>query len=89
MADPAGAIESLIKRNPAADPALETERLQMAIDANVLTDYVKENGLGGIDSDRMAKAIEQTKSVYDFKTEPDASLYFDSSYLPSEGLMLQ
>ncbi len=89
ISDPAGAIESLIKRNPAADAGLETERLQMSIDANVLTDYVKANGFGGIDDARMEKAIEQTKSVYEFQTEPDASLYFDASYLPSEALMLQ
>ncbi|MBO6718979.1 MAG: ABC transporter substrate-binding protein [Rhizobiaceae bacterium] len=89
ISDPAGAIESLIKRNPAADADLETERLQMSIDANVLTDYVKANGIGGIDDARMAKAIEQTKSVYEFKAEPDASLYFDASYLPAEPFMLQ
>lgn len=86
---PADAVKSLVKRNPAADPALETERLQMAIDANVLTDEVKANGFGKIDAKRMAKAIEQTKSVYEFKTKPDAALYFDASFLPAEGFSLQ
>ncbi|WP_370044587.1 MULTISPECIES: ABC transporter substrate-binding protein [Salipiger] len=83
IADPEAAIEALLERNPAADAELETERLQMAIDDNVLTDYVAENGMGGVDSDRMAAAIEQTKSVYEFTSEPDASLYFDDSYLPA------
>jgi len=85
IATPGAAIEALIKRNPAADAALETERLQMAIDANVLTDYVIENGMGGVDADRMASAIEQTKSVYDFVNAPDAALFFDPSYLPKDG----
>ena len=85
IATPDAAIEALMERNPAADAALETERLQMAIDANVLTDYVIKNGMGGIDADRMASAIEQTKSVYEFVNEPDASLYFDPSYLPTDG----
>ncbi|MCF6445897.1 ABC transporter substrate-binding protein [Nereida sp. MMG025] len=85
IASPDTAIEALMKRNPAADAALETERLQMAIDANVLTDYVIENGMGGIDADRMANAIEQTKSVYEFVNAPDASLYFDPKYLPTDG----
>ncbi len=83
IADPDTAVASLIERNPAADPGLETERLQMAIDANVLTDYVMANGMGGIDADRMANAIEQTKSVYDFTSDPEMSLYFDDSYLPA------
>ncbi|OWY05617.1 ABC transporter substrate-binding protein [Thioclava sp. F1Mire-8] len=82
ISDPGKAIDALLKRNPAADKDLETERLQMAIDANVLTDYVKENGMGGIDADRMATAIEQTKTVYEFQNAPDAALYFDSTYLP-------
>jgi NitT/TauT family transport system substrate-binding protein len=85
IADPAAAIESLVRRNPAADPALEVERLQMAIDANVLTDHVRANGMGGIDPERMARAIEQTKSVYTFVNAPDAALYFDGSYLPADG----
>ena len=90
IADPDAAVASLIERNPAADAGLETERLQMAIDANVLTDYVIENGMGGIDADRMAAAIEQTKSVYEFTSEPDAALYFDDSYLPAADVrMLQ
>lgn len=89
VADPEGAIASLIERNPAADAALEQERLQMAIDANVVTDWVKANGFGGIDSERMAKAVEQTKSVYQFQSEPDAALYFDPSYLPAEPIRLQ
>ena len=90
IANPDMAIEALIKRNPAADPALEKRRLQMAIDANVLTDWVKTNGMGNIDSARMEKAIEQTKSVYEFVNAPDASMYFTSEYLPSDGsLMLQ
>jgi NitT/TauT family transport system substrate-binding protein len=90
IADPATAVESLIERNPAADAGLETERLQMAIDANVLTDYVIANGMGSVDADRMMAAIEQTKSVYEFMNEPDMSLYFDASYLPAAyALMLQ
>lgn len=83
--DPKTAVTGLIKRNPAADAALETERLKMAIDANVLTDYVKANGMGTVDSARMARAIKQTKSVYTFNNDPNASLYFTDAYLPTDG----
>jgi NitT/TauT family transport system substrate-binding protein len=88
IATPDAAISALMKRNPAADAALETERLQMAIDANVLTDFVIANGIGSIDPDRMASAIEQTKSVYEFQNQPDAALYFDPSYLPTDGSLM-
>ncbi len=87
---PETAIDSLMTRNVAADKALETRRLEMAIADNVLTDYVKEHGIGAVDPARFAKAIDQTGSVYEFKATPDAALYFDPSYLPTDGsLMLQ
>ena len=90
IADPAAAIPALMERNPAADAALETRRLEMAIMANVVTDYTTANGIGGIDAERMLSAIEQTKSVYEFQNEPDAALYFDASFLPpAEARMLQ
>ncbi|MFU8864008.1 MAG: ABC transporter substrate-binding protein [Rhodobacterales bacterium] len=90
IAEPDAAIEALIKRNPAADADLEKRRFEMAVEANVLTDWVKENGMGNVDSDRMALAIEQTRSVYEFQNDPDAALYFTDAYLPSDGsLMLE
>ena len=90
IANPEAAVAALVARNPAADPALEQRRLQLSIEANVLTPWVQENGLGNVDPARMATAIEQTRSVYEFTNEPDAALYFDPKYLPTDGsLMLQ
>jgi len=90
IADPRGAIASLIDRNPAADAALEERRLQLAIDANVLTEYVAENGMGAVDADRMTTALEQLAETYEFQGEADASLYFTDAYLPdADARMLQ
>ena len=86
--DPKAAAAALVKRNPAADAALEQRRLQLAIDANVLTDYVKSNGMGGIDTARFDAAINQLSETYDYKATPDASLYFTDEYLPSSGISL-
>ncbi len=85
IADPAKATKSLIDRNPAADAALEQRRLQLAIDANVVTDYTSANGMGGVDASRMAKALEQLAETYEFQNAPDASLYFTDAYLPDAG----
>ena len=88
IADPDAAIASLVERNPAADAALEKRRLMLAVDANVMTDHVKANGLGGIDADRLAKALEQLAETYEFQGEPDASLYFTGAYLPDSGAFM-
>jgi NitT/TauT family transport system substrate-binding protein len=89
VADPAAGIASLMERNPAADKELETERLQMAIDQNVATDWVKANGFGRIDPARMEAAIAQIGETYQFQNTPDASLYFTDEYLPEGGFKLE
>lgn len=88
IADPAAVIPTLLKRNPAADAELEQRRLQLAIDANVATDWVLENGFGVIDADRMAASLEQIATTYDFNTPPDVTLYFTDAYLPDGGFAL-
>ncbi len=88
IADPAAAAKILAAHNPAVDTEFETRRLKMSIDDNVLTDYVKENGMGGVDNARMDKSIEQMKVVYEFINAPDAKLYFDPSFLPQEPLRI-
>ncbi len=81
--DPASAVASLVKRNPAADAALEERRLMLAVNANVVTDYVKSNGMGGVDAARLDAAIAQLAETYEYKRQPDASLYFTDKYLPT------
>ncbi len=88
-ADPAAGIASLIERNPAADPTLEQERLQMAIDQNVATDWVMANGLGGIDAARMDAAIAQLGQTYEFQNDPTPEAYFTDAYLPDGGFALK
>lgn len=82
IADPVAGAQAVVDRNPAGDVELEARRLELSIDANVLTPWVVANGLGGIDPERMEAAIEQTRLVYDFEQEPDMSLYFTDAYLP-------
>ncbi len=89
IADPAAGAAAVIERNPAGDAALEQRRLELALEANIVTDYVLENGMGGVDADRMDRAIEQMRITYEFQSEPDTALYFTDAYLPpAEARML-
>lgn len=88
-ADPDTAITALIGRNPAADADLEKRRFMLALEANVMTEYVMENGMGGIDAARMETALTQLAETYEFQTTPDASLYFTDAYLPDGGFVLK
>ncbi|MFK8084064.1 MAG: ABC transporter substrate-binding protein [Granulosicoccus sp.] len=89
IADPEMGAKAVAQRNPAADVALEKRRLQLAIDANVVTDYTLKNGMGGIDSVRMEAAIEQLQQNMEFENAPETALYFDDSFLPDENFSLQ
>ena len=83
IADPAMGAQAVIDRNPAGDVDLEQQRLQLAIDANVATDYAMENGIGGIDEARLASSLEQMKLTYEFQNgDLDPAVIFDDSYLP-------
>ncbi|PWR01597.1 ABC transporter substrate-binding protein [Meridianimarinicoccus roseus] len=88
IADPEAAVAQLLERNPAGDAALETRRLQLALDANVMTPYVMENGMGNIDAARFEKSLSQLAETFEFQTTPDASLYFTDAYLPDGGIAL-
>jgi NitT/TauT family transport system substrate-binding protein len=88
IADPAAGAAMVAKRNPASDVALETRRLQLSIDANVVTDYTRANGIGGIDPAQFANSLAQLAENYEFKNEPDASLYFTDAYLPTDGSLM-
>src|SRR5256885_9328725 len=57
--DPSTAVDAVIKRNDVAKKPIELERLRMALKDNILTDEVKANGFGGVDTDRLAKSIDQ------------------------------
>jgi NitT/TauT family transport system substrate-binding protein len=80
--DPATAVDSVIKRNDVAKKDVELERLNMALRDNVLTPEVKIDGFGGVEAERLDKAIDQIALTYEFKAKPKGSDIFDSSFLP-------
>jgi NitT/TauT family transport system substrate-binding protein len=88
IADPAAGAAAVIERNPAGDVELEQRRLELALDANIVTDWVRANGMGNIDPDRMALALEQTQLTYEFVNPVDASLYFTDAYLPEGDVLM-
>jgi NitT/TauT family transport system substrate-binding protein len=80
--DPDAAIKSVMKRNETGDEKIELERLKMSLRDNFVTPWVKANGVGGVDMDRLAKSIDQIAVTYDFKNRPKAEDIFTSEYLP-------
>ena len=82
VANPAGAITSVIQRNEVAKREVELERLRMALRENILTPEVRTNGYGGVDLSRLQAAIDQQALIFDFKSRPTPAQAFDASFLP-------
>lgn len=83
--DPAAGIAAMAPANPAMDTELELRRLQLALRDNILTDWVRENGLGDIDPERFARSIAQVRMTYEFQNEPDPAMFFTDAFLPQDG----
>ncbi len=61
---------------------LERERLHTVISDNILTGEVKHNGIGGIDTARFERSIDQVAEDFKFQRRPAAADIFDDSFLP-------
>jgi NitT/TauT family transport system substrate-binding protein len=82
VADPAAAVETVIRRNEVARRDVELERLAMVLRQNVLTPWVKENGVGGIDRARFERALDQIGLAFPYKNRPKPEDVFDDRFLP-------
>jgi len=80
---PAATINFVLERNNSARKNPELERLKMVIHDNIVTPEVRANGYGGVDTGRLARAIEQIAQSYKFKSpRPTPDDIFDPSHLP-------
>lgn len=79
---PDAAVKSVMSRNDIASEPIELERLQMALNDNIVTDSTKSDGLGGVDMDRLAASIKQLQTSFDMPNPPEPSRVFDPQYLP-------
>ncbi|MEO1102431.1 MAG: ABC transporter substrate-binding protein [Pseudomonadota bacterium] len=79
---PDEAVKSVIARNNIASEAIELERLQMALDDNIVTEATETDGIGDVDMDRLAASITQLQTSFDMPNPPEGARVFDPQYLP-------
>lgn len=81
-ADPAAGIETVLWRNYDMLRSIEIGRLALVIDEIVDTDWVGENGFGGVDMARLERSIEQLAFAYGFGKAVKADDVFTDAFLP-------
>jgi NitT/TauT family transport system substrate-binding protein len=82
IADPAAGIAAAKKRDPLISDALERERLDMSLKMNVLTPFVKANGMGDVDPARFAQSVKDVAEAFGLPAVPDAGKVFSGKFLP-------
>ncbi len=80
--NPAAAVDIVAKVDPLIDKALELQRLQLALDVNILTPWVKEHGLGAVDPARLDSSIRQLATALKLPTTPAAADIWTDAFLP-------
>jgi NitT/TauT family transport system substrate-binding protein len=81
VADPAAAIDLLLKYNDVAKKDTEVARLKMAIEQLMVTPWVQKNGYGDIDPARFEKSLDQLAIAVNFKQKPKPAEIFVRDYL--------
>jgi NitT/TauT family transport system substrate-binding protein len=82
LKDPGRAIDDVLLQMSGGSRDVELERLRDVIHDNIVTDEVRQNGLGGIDAGRFDAGISQIADNYEFRKRPSAGDIFDDSFLP-------
>ncbi|SLN14822.1 ABC transporter substrate-binding protein [Roseisalinus antarcticus] len=67
---------------PLIDGDIEAQRLNFALDTHFVTDETDEIGIGAVDPERLAGAIDLLVGIFDLPSTPEAGEIFDSSFLP-------
>ncbi|MCU0763900.1 MAG: ABC transporter substrate-binding protein [Hydrogenophaga sp.] len=84
MANPAAGIETVKARDGIINVALETRRLQLAIDSVVASPDARAEGFGKVNPGRLALMASQVSDAYNTKTRINPSTVWDGSMLPSD-----
>lgn len=81
---PSRAVKSIMSEMNGGSDDLELERLKTVLRDNILTNNVKQNGIGMVTPARFEASVTAIADDYKFRKPPILSDIFDASYLPPE-----
>ena len=82
IADNKAGIAAAKKKDPLIDEALELERLQISLETNIFTPYVKANGMGDVDPARFARSVALVSDAFGLSPAPTPDKVFTNKFLP-------
>jgi NitT/TauT family transport system substrate-binding protein len=84
LVNPAGAIADVKARDGIINVALETRRLQLAIDTVVNSPNARAEGFGQINAPRLSLMASQVSDAFNTKSRVNADAVWNGSFLPSK-----
>ncbi|WP_028312649.1 ABC transporter substrate-binding protein [Derxia gummosa] len=82
IANPEAAIATVKQRDGIIDSKLETKRLQLALNATVLTPDAKAEGFGDVNPARLSLMGSQVSDAFSTKSRVEAASVWNGSFLP-------
>lgn len=83
IAKPAAAIEDVKARDGIINVALETRRLQLAVDSVINSPDARAEGFGQVKRPRLILMASQVSDAFNTKTRVDADAVWNGSFLPT------
>jgi NitT/TauT family transport system substrate-binding protein len=84
IGNPAAAIADVKARDGIVNAALETRRLQLAIDTVINSPNARAEGFGQINSPRLSLMASQVSDAFSTKTRVNPDTVWNGSFLPSK-----
>jgi len=84
LANPGAAIADVKARDGIVNVALETRRLQMAIDTAINSPNARAEGFGQVNGPRLSLMASQVSDAFNTKTRVNADAVWTDAYLPSK-----
>ncbi|MEM1346599.1 MAG: ABC transporter substrate-binding protein, partial [Pseudomonadota bacterium] len=82
LANPQEGIDVITATEPLSNGELEMKRLQFALDNLIFSDESKANGIGAVDTERLARSIATIQGLYSLPSAPAPEAVFNASFLP-------
>lgn len=79
--DPLAAAQALRKKDSLINVDLEERRMRFLIDNQLITEEVKQNGLGAVDPERLAASIQVVADALELDNPPAPEQVFDGEFL--------
>ena len=87
MANPAAAIANVKTRDGIVNVAMETRRMQLAIDTAINSANARAEGFGQVNAPRLSLMASQVSDAFNNKTRVKADDVWNPSFLPGKAAL--